>query len=270
MDETGIEGRVALVTGAARGIGAAVARTLARRGAQVAVLDRDAEALREVAEALARARAYPVDVTDSSAVDGAVAAVERDLGPISIAVNVAGILRTAPAVEVTDTDWAETFAVNAGGVLHVLPVRRGPNAAQARRGDRDGRLQRRGCAPGRDGRLRRIQGGRIDVHEVSRPGVGGPRDPLQRRRARLDRHRPAASIVDGRRQPRPDHLRLRAGVPGRHPARPDRGARRRGRRRGIPGLRPRPAHHHAGPVRRRRRHLGRYSRTRVCALVHDR
>ena len=89
--------------------------------------------------------AYPVDVTDSSAVDGAVA-VERDLGPISIAVNAAGILRTAPAVEVTDTDWAETFAVNAGGVLHVSRAGRGPNAAQARRGDRDGRLQRRGRA----------------------------------------------------------------------------------------------------------------------------
>ncbi|WKX68961.1 SDR family NAD(P)-dependent oxidoreductase [Streptomyces sp. XD-27] len=128
-------GRVALVTGAGHGIGAAVARALARLGATVAAADRDADTLGELSGtwrdacaarqgepgAAARAGAlapYRLDVTDRAAVDATVAAVERDHGPLDILVNVAGVLRTAPAAELSDQDWADTFAVNTTGVFH--------------------------------------------------------------------------------------------------------------------------------------------------------
>ncbi|MFE2724214.1 2,3-dihydro-2,3-dihydroxybenzoate dehydrogenase [Kitasatospora sp. NPDC059327] len=102
------EGRVALVTGAAQGIGAAVARLLTERGARVVATDRRADH-----PGLGR-----LDVTDATAVEAEVERVERTLGPIDILVNVAGILRPALAVETTDEDWAATFAVNTNGVFH--------------------------------------------------------------------------------------------------------------------------------------------------------
>ncbi|MGW6455264.1 2,3-dihydro-2,3-dihydroxybenzoate dehydrogenase [Streptomyces sp. NPDC055078] len=122
-------GRVALVTGAGQGIGAAVARALADLGAAVAATDRAAGAVSAVASALTeelkehpaagRVVACPLDVTDAAAVADTVGRVERDLGPIDLLVNVAGILRTAPVLELTDQDWADTFAVNTTGVFHM-------------------------------------------------------------------------------------------------------------------------------------------------------
>ncbi|MDO0925218.1 2,3-dihydro-2,3-dihydroxybenzoate dehydrogenase [Streptomyces sp. TG1A-8] len=129
---------VALVTGAAGGIGAAVVRALAERGAVVAAVDRNADALREtvaklVAEDDLRVEAFAVDVTDSAAVDALVDTVERDLGPVDHLVNAAGVLRLGEVRDLTDEDWRATFAVNVNGVFHVsravvarmLPRRRG-------------------------------------------------------------------------------------------------------------------------------------------------
>ncbi|MFP2924914.1 2,3-dihydro-2,3-dihydroxybenzoate dehydrogenase [Pyxidicoccus sp. 3LG] len=114
--------RVALVTGAAQGIGAAVARALAD-GASIAAFDRNeaglAAVVAELRERGCQATGYAVDVSDSAAVEAAVERVERELGPISILANVAGVLRMAPAVSLTDEDWAATFAVNTHGVFHV-------------------------------------------------------------------------------------------------------------------------------------------------------
>ena len=114
--------RVALVTGAAQGIGAAVARALAGE-ASIAALDRREEGLSSLVEELrargCRAAAFPADVSDSAAVEAAVERIERELGPIGILVNVAGVLRMAPAVSLSDEDWAATFAVNTHGVFHV-------------------------------------------------------------------------------------------------------------------------------------------------------
>jgi 2,3-dihydro-2,3-dihydroxybenzoate dehydrogenase len=114
--------RVALVTGAAQGIGAAVARALAGE-ASIAALDRQEEGLSSLVEELrargCRAAAFPADVSDSAAVEAAVERIERELGPIGILVNVAGVLRMAPAVSLSDEDWAATFAVNTHGVFHV-------------------------------------------------------------------------------------------------------------------------------------------------------
>ncbi|MGK4004659.1 2,3-dihydro-2,3-dihydroxybenzoate dehydrogenase [Sorangium sp. So ce1036] len=115
--------RTALVTGAAQGIGEAVARALAARGARVAGLDANEERLSGVMDDLGarghRAAAFPVDVADSQAVERAVDRAERALGPIEMLVNVAGVLRMGQAVALSDEDWERTFAVNTRGVFHV-------------------------------------------------------------------------------------------------------------------------------------------------------
>ncbi len=129
--------KVALVTGAAGGIGAAVVRLLAERGALVAAADRDADRLAELtgkltAEGLTVA-AVPLDVTDSASVEAAVDTAERVLGPIDHLVNNAGVLRLGEVRDLTDEDWRTTFAINAEGVFRVsrtvvhrmIPRRRG-------------------------------------------------------------------------------------------------------------------------------------------------
>ncbi|WP_131738961.1 2,3-dihydro-2,3-dihydroxybenzoate dehydrogenase [Actinomadura roseirufa] len=119
MDGSGVKGAVALVTGAGQGIGAAVARALSEGGAAVAVLDRDGPRAEAVAGSLPGpgAAACVADVGDAGAVERAVERAERDLGPVGILVNVAGILRPGAAVELTEDDWAATLAVNATGVF---------------------------------------------------------------------------------------------------------------------------------------------------------
>ncbi|MFG3105019.1 2,3-dihydro-2,3-dihydroxybenzoate dehydrogenase [Streptomyces sp. NPDC048182] len=117
---SGIAGRLALVTGAGRGIGAAVVAALAAEGARVVATDLSGEDVETLAkEHGERVTARPLDVTDAGAVEALVAETEDALGPLDIAVNVAGILRSSDVVDLTDEDWAATFAVNATGVFHV-------------------------------------------------------------------------------------------------------------------------------------------------------
>ena len=112
-------GRVALVTGAASGIGAAVARRLIREGASVASLDLRTEAQEDVL-------AIAGDVSRSADVGAAVARVEKELGRIDVLVCSAGVpgdsLRT---VEVPDEEWRRVMGINADGVFYcnraVLP-----------------------------------------------------------------------------------------------------------------------------------------------------
>ncbi|MBV9791288.1 MAG: SDR family NAD(P)-dependent oxidoreductase, partial [Chloroflexi bacterium] len=100
MDDLGLQGKIALVTGAAQGIGAAVVRALAEHGVTVNALDRQVDKLHSLVADLndrdRQAVAFPADVRDSSAIDAVVSEIERDLGPIGILVNVAGVLRTGP------------------------------------------------------------------------------------------------------------------------------------------------------------------------------
>ncbi|WP_431040564.1 2,3-dihydro-2,3-dihydroxybenzoate dehydrogenase [Streptomyces sp. P1-3] len=114
-------GSVALVTGAARGIGAAVVDGLVREGATVAAVDIDADGLADLADrSHGRVVPFTADVADASAVADVVDRTERDIGPIGIGVSVAGILRPGPLCETTDEDWADTFSVNTTGVFVVL------------------------------------------------------------------------------------------------------------------------------------------------------
>ncbi|MEV4949741.1 2,3-dihydro-2,3-dihydroxybenzoate dehydrogenase [Streptomyces sp. NPDC053755] len=118
-----MQDKIALVTGAAGGIGAAVVHALADRGVTVAAVDRDETTLKQrvaayTAEGLA-VEAFPADVTDSAQVNALVDEVERRLGPIDYLVNSAGVLRLGPVRTFTDEDWAATFAVNATGVFQV-------------------------------------------------------------------------------------------------------------------------------------------------------
>ncbi|MGI5347462.1 2,3-dihydro-2,3-dihydroxybenzoate dehydrogenase [Streptomyces sp. CA-250714] len=116
-------GGVALVTGAAGGIGRAVVRALAEQGTTVAAVDRDGDGLRKHVAELAGSgltvTAYPADVTDAAEVEATVAAVEERTGPVEYLVNAAGLLRMGEVRSTSPGDWAEMFAVNAGGVFHM-------------------------------------------------------------------------------------------------------------------------------------------------------
>lgn len=109
------QGKVAVVTGAAQGIGLAVAQALLRGGAQVAALDRQAEGLRQADAALS----ITLDVCDGPGILSTVARIERELGPIDILVNVAGVLKAASVLDTHDEDWEATFAVNTMGVFRM-------------------------------------------------------------------------------------------------------------------------------------------------------
>jgi 2,3-dihydro-2,3-dihydroxybenzoate dehydrogenase len=116
-----MEHKVALVTGAAGGIGAAVARALGERGATVAAVDQERTRLAETVEKLTadglNVVAFPADVTRHADVESTVAAVEEQLGPLDFLVNAAGVLRLGEARSLTDEDWTATFAVNTTGVF---------------------------------------------------------------------------------------------------------------------------------------------------------
>jgi len=105
-------GRVAVVTGGARGIGLAIVRTLVDRGAEVHVFD----LARGEEGAGVPFRFHPVDITDSAAVAAAVAALPS---PASYLVNNAGITRDRSAVNMTDEEWQAVLSVNLTGAFHV-------------------------------------------------------------------------------------------------------------------------------------------------------
>jgi len=122
--DLGISGRVALVTGGARSLGQADAAVLAAEGCRVAILDLNAEGAEETAKTIEAsggiARGYGCDVRDASQVGDAVAAVTRDLGPVDICVNNAGIIFTmAQLKDMNDADWELNLAVNLTGSYHV-------------------------------------------------------------------------------------------------------------------------------------------------------
>jgi 3-oxoacyl-[acyl-carrier protein] reductase len=113
--------RVAIVTGAARGIGAATAVRLASDGLAVGVVDLSedgcADTVKQITEAGGRAIAIGADVADRDAVDAAVARVADELGPPAVLVNNAGILRDNLLFKMTDDDWDAVLAVHLRGAF---------------------------------------------------------------------------------------------------------------------------------------------------------
>lgn len=111
-----LTGKVALVTGAASGIGAAVVEAFISKGAKVAVLDINAEQARAKADALGdQAKPFVCDVSDPASVKAAVANAIETFGKIDIAVNSAGVVFLAPAEELSLSDWDRTIAINLKG-----------------------------------------------------------------------------------------------------------------------------------------------------------
>ncbi len=123
MDEL-LSGEVAIVTGAARGNGAAIARGLARHGARIAVTDiiqEKAEAVAaEIEAAGGRAGAWVLDVSDRAACDEVAAAVRAALGPVAILVNNAGVLhRDTIRDDAFEAQWQHTLDVNLNGTKNM-------------------------------------------------------------------------------------------------------------------------------------------------------
>jgi NAD(P)-dependent dehydrogenase (short-subunit alcohol dehydrogenase family) len=116
---SGLDGRVAFVTGAARGIGAACARRLAAAGATVAVADIDGDgAARLAAELGGDCLGLRLDVADSGAVDRAVALVAERFGRVDIGVNNAGVTSEgAQTGDLTDADWRRILSINLDGTF---------------------------------------------------------------------------------------------------------------------------------------------------------
>jgi meso-butanediol dehydrogenase / (S,S)-butanediol dehydrogenase / diacetyl reductase len=112
----GLEGKVALITGAGRGIGRAIARRLAREGCDIALSDLNAETAEEgAAEVRAlgrRALAVASDVTKADQVDGLVGRTLGELGRIDVLVNNAGIQIVVPMLEMSEQQWDSLFDVN--------------------------------------------------------------------------------------------------------------------------------------------------------------
>jgi NAD(P)-dependent dehydrogenase (short-subunit alcohol dehydrogenase family) len=115
-----LEGRAALVTGAARSIGEACARKLAAGGARVAVLDIDEEGAQRVADSIG-GLAVHVDVTDPASVNAAIGTAADRLGGLDVAVNNAGVTSEGALTgELTDEGWRAILSVNLDGVFFCL------------------------------------------------------------------------------------------------------------------------------------------------------
>ena len=118
-----LAGVTAVVTGASRGIGRAIAHRLAYAGAEVALWARDASALRGVAAEIesfgGRARPFVVDVTDSTAVGAAADLVRQTMAPAKVVVNNAGAVLRKPTIAISDAEWRRILAVNLDGTFFV-------------------------------------------------------------------------------------------------------------------------------------------------------
>ena len=113
-------GRTVIVTGAARGIGLALARYFHAAGAVVWLVGRDAEAIKQAAAGLDRARIAPADVTRTADVERVVLDAVADTGRVDVLINNAGILRDRMLWKLTDEDWDEVQAVHLGGTFRFM------------------------------------------------------------------------------------------------------------------------------------------------------
>ena len=113
-----LTGRVAVVTGSTRGIGRAIAETLANAGAKVAVVGRDRAKAEETAAALSKeARGFSCDVGDTASVSALVDEVEKSMGSLDILVNNAGVTKDNILFRVKDEDWDTVLDTNLRGAF---------------------------------------------------------------------------------------------------------------------------------------------------------
>lgn len=120
--DLGIRDRVALVTGGARSLGKADALTLAAEGCKVAIVDLNTEGADETAKEIEKsgggARGYACDIRETAQVQDVVARIEKDLGPVDICVNNAGMIYTLGQLkDMRDEDWELNLAVNLTGTF---------------------------------------------------------------------------------------------------------------------------------------------------------
>ena len=121
--ETSLAGRVVAVTGAARGIGRAIAERLAREGARVAIGDIDAALVEGAAAEIGGATiGLALDVSDRGSFEAFVDSAEERLGPLDVLVNNAGILLMGPFLEESDAATEREFAVNVMGVVYGMRI----------------------------------------------------------------------------------------------------------------------------------------------------
>jgi galactitol 2-dehydrogenase len=116
-----LENKVALITGAARGIGLGFAQAYAAEGAKVVIADIDIERATKAAQEIGpHASAIKLDVTDLKAIDAAVAEIDQSFGGIDILVNNAAIFDMAPINEITEESYRRVFDINLKGPLFLM------------------------------------------------------------------------------------------------------------------------------------------------------
>ena len=124
MRDTPLEGRSALVTGGSRGIGAAIAKRLARAGAKVILTYRDNgkaahDIVAEIAAAKGLARAEPLEVTDRHSISRLAGRIDDECGALAVLINNAGINKPTDFDQITEEDWDHILAVNLKGPFQV-------------------------------------------------------------------------------------------------------------------------------------------------------
>ena len=130
-----LEGKSALITGSARGIGRAFAEAYIREGARVAIADINVERARRTATEIGPAAyAVEMDVTNQHSIDAAIAACVEEAGGIDILVNNAALFDLAPIVEITRESYDRLFAINVSGTLFTMQAVAKQMIAQGRGG----------------------------------------------------------------------------------------------------------------------------------------
>ena len=150
----GLEDRVAVVTGAGRGIGQAIAEVLRGNGARVAALDLEAPDHEDIL-------GVACDVSDEAAVDAAFERVERELGGVDVVVLNAGIFPISPFIETTTEEWERTLAINLTGAF--LCARRALPGMKERQ---YGRIVAMGSSAGKTGGARAMS-----AYAASKAGI---------------------------------------------------------------------------------------------------